>query len=136
MESLKFSVIIANAVLIQNARCDQTDGFCNGGALYICVEALKKGNLVAAICQKGFDDDTPRCANNFADLQLNGHMITGPGGDCPMEMDPSTRTNKKYSNRNTTLSKAAGMQTPVTEQVLEGCTGGRPTVPVRECEAF
>ncbi len=87
-------------------RCDKTDGYINGGAIYICVEALKKGIIVAAICQIGFENYRPRCATDFANQQINGHMITGPGGDCPMEAEPPSY--KKRSIGNSTLANNTG----------------------------
>ncbi len=69
-----------------NTRCDDAapTGWRNGGGLYICVEALKTGNFVAAICNLGqASGDTPTCA---AFQTLNDGMITTTTTDpCPRE---------------------------------------------------
>ncbi len=66
-----------------NPRCDDTapTDWRNGGGLYICVEALKSGSFVAAICNLGKADDTPSCAG-FQTLN-DGMITTTSTDDCP-----------------------------------------------------
>ncbi len=80
-ESWLDGTYVANSDM--NAKCDDPSPstWGKGGALYICVEALKAGEFVAAICSKGVDTDTPDCA---AFQTLNGDMITTTSTDCPI----------------------------------------------------
>ncbi len=82
-DSWKAGSHTASAIL--NARCAATDEFRNAGGVYICVEALKSGQFVAAICQQGTVTETPLCATDFSMTQLNGGSIAVDSADCPSQ---------------------------------------------------